>query len=45
MGDIVANQLEVAPVLQMLDIGDLAGEEVVHTDHILPGGHEPVAEV
>ncbi len=43
--DIVADQLEIVFVEQMIDVGLLAGEEVIHADDIVAGVDEPVAEM
>ena len=42
---VVAHQLEVVAVEQVIHVALLAGEEVVEADHVVPFAHQPVAEV
>ena len=41
--DVVAQELEVGVAVEMGEIGRSAGEEVVHPDHGVTGGEQPIA--
>jgi hypothetical protein len=42
---VVVVELEVLLAEQVLDVGQVAGHEVVHGNDMVPFGQEPVAEV
>lgn len=44
-GDVVAEQFEVRTPQQVRNVFLGAGVEVAHAQYILPGAHQPVAQV
>ena len=44
-GDVVAHEFEVRVVQQVHDVAPRAGVEVVHAQHVITVGQQPLAQV
>ena len=45
IADIVLDEMKVLVAGEMLDVGDVSGEQVVHPDHLMSLAQQPVGEV